>query len=209
MEKHPFKVVSGGQTGVDRAALDAALVTGIPAGGWCPRGRLAEDGTIPEHYPLREAPSPEPAVRTELNVRDSDGTLILTPAHALTEGTLYTLQMTIKHRRPCLLILIKEDRKETPALRPSESITVIHTTPDELTGQPKTLARKVIDWLERNNISTLNVAGPRESKAPGIYQLAFCLLKVLFCHLLTNQPSTGKDCDDETKEQSPHACKEK
>ena len=69
--------MSGGQTGVDRAALDVALELGLPCGGWCPAGRRAEDGPIPERYPLRETPEPDPAQRTAWNVRDSDATLIL------------------------------------------------------------------------------------------------------------------------------------
>lgn len=77
MKIRPAKIVSGGQTGVDRAALDAAIALGIPHGGWCPRGRLAEDGRIPDSYRLLEADSPEYHVRTELNVVHSDGTLIL------------------------------------------------------------------------------------------------------------------------------------
>mgnify|MGYP003793290687 CR=1 FL=1 len=83
------KIVSGGQTGVDRAALDVAMQLGIPVGGWCPRGRRAEDGRIPDSYPLREASSVNYAKRTELNVRDSDGTLILSGG-PLTGGTALT-----------------------------------------------------------------------------------------------------------------------
>ena len=71
------KLISGGQTGVDRAALDAALAAGLPIGGWCPKGRLAEDGVIPLRYPLQETPSQQYAQRTRWNVRDADGTLIL------------------------------------------------------------------------------------------------------------------------------------
>ena len=72
------RIVSGGQTGVDRAALDVGLAWGLPIGGWCPRGRTAEDGPIPARYPLRETESAKYDVRTRRNVRDSDGTLILT-----------------------------------------------------------------------------------------------------------------------------------
>ena len=72
-----FKIVSGGQSGVDRAALDFALENKIPCGGWCPKGRLAEDGRIHHRYPLRETSSTDYRVRTQANVEDSDGTLIL------------------------------------------------------------------------------------------------------------------------------------
>ena len=88
------RIVSGGQTGVDRAALDVALELSIPCGGWCPKGRKAEDGALPARYPLKETPSEEYAQRTTWNVRDSDGTLILTHG-APTGGT-----GTFRSRRP-------------------------------------------------------------------------------------------------------------
>lgn len=207
MAASPLKIISGGQTGVDRAALDAALATGLPTGGWCPLGRLAEDGTIPNHYPLTEAPSPEPAVRTEMNVIHSDGTLIITPAYALTEGTLYTLQMTIKHQRPCLLTLIKENNTPT-AIPTTSNLTVIRATHQQMLTPTKKITRKVIDWLRENNIHTLNVAGPRESKVPGIYRVAISFLSTLF-EQLTSPPSKDKDCDDAIMAQSPHPDREK
>ncbi|MEM8679348.1 MAG: putative molybdenum carrier protein, partial [Planctomycetota bacterium] len=93
------KVVSGGQTGVDRGALDAAIYLGLPHGGWCPRGRLAEDGVIPARYELQETTAPQYAVRTEKNVIDSDATLIL-HSGPLSGGTKYTRAMAEKHQRP-------------------------------------------------------------------------------------------------------------
>ena len=128
------KIVSGGQTGVDRAALDAALDNDFPCGGWCPLGRLAEDGPIDMRYPLEETPTPGYAERTEWNVRDSEGTLILTWGPA-TGGTLYTAQMAEKHIKPCL--------------------TIDFATSSEIWG--------VIDWINDNGIEILNVAGPRSS----------------------------------------------
>src|SRR5438445_1429872 len=95
------KVISGGQTGVDRAALDVALELGVPAGGWCPKGRKAEDGSLAPRYPLTETPSEEYWQRTEWNVRDSDGTLVLTRG-APTEGTAYTIEVAKKLGKPCL-----------------------------------------------------------------------------------------------------------
>ena len=83
------KIVSGGQTGVDRAALDWALASGVPCGGWCPLGRWAEDGPIDARYPLRETPGADPAQRTEWNIRDSDGTLIVTLARRLARPLLH------------------------------------------------------------------------------------------------------------------------
>jgi len=134
------KIVSGGQTGVDRAALDVAIELGIPVGGWCPRGRRAEDGRIPDSYPLREAESVNYAKRTELNVRDSDGTLILSGG-PLTGGTALTESLARRQEKPVFVV----DLRDNP-------------TPDVSD-----------EWLATNSIQTLNVAGPRESQQPGIY----------------------------------------
>jgi hypothetical protein len=133
------RIVSGGQTGVDRAALDTALALGLPCGGWCPRGRLAEDGPIDPRYPLRETPSADYPQRTEWNVRDSDGTLVLTRGRP-TGGTAFTISLARRQRRPLLVL----DLAEGP-------------DPSEVRG-----------WLEAEGITVLNVAGPRESLQPGI-----------------------------------------
>lgn len=108
------KIVSGGQTGVDRAALDAALALGIAIGGWCPKGRRAEDGIIPARYPLTETTSDDYKERTELNVRDSDATLIIKQGWT-TPGTSLTIRLTGKHRRPCRIINL-EDGFDTDTL---------------------------------------------------------------------------------------------
>jgi len=134
-------IVSGGQTGVDRAALDVALQLGLPCGGWCPRGRRAEDGPISSRYPLTETESADYAQRTEWNVRDSDGTLILTHGRP-TGGTALTVQLAETYGRP--LHLVDFDR---PA-----SVSVA----------------AVVEWLRVRRIGVLNVAGPRESSQPGI-----------------------------------------
>jgi len=135
------RVVSGGQTGVDRAALDAALELGIPCGGWCPRGRKAEDGRIPECYPLKETPAARYAERTEWNVRDSDGTLIVT-AGPPAGGTALTIACAERLGKPCL---------------------VVKLGPEAADGV------SAIGWLREHRIRTLNIAGPRESQQPGIY----------------------------------------
>jgi hypothetical protein len=142
------RIVSGGQTGVDRAALDVARELGIPCGGWCPRGRLAEDGSIDPRYPLDETPSPEYAQRTLWNVRDSDGTLVLMRASPR-GGTAFTLRCARRLHRPALVIDLSQ---------PSE---------------PASLRA----WAESQGIATLNVAGPRESTAPGIYCEAVAFLR--------------------------------
>jgi hypothetical protein len=131
-------IVSGGQTGADRGALDAALEAGVPCGGWCPRGRRAEDGTIPERYPLRETPTAEYPQRTAWNVRDSDGTVILHRGR-VDRGTALTKRLARRARKPVLLL-------------------------DVRTAAPPALAA----WIGQEGIERLNVAGPRESRAPGL-----------------------------------------
>ena len=148
------KVISGGQTGVDRAGLDAAMMAGIPVGGYCPRGRLAEDGTIPEKYPMIELESIEPYYRTEQNVIQSDGTLILNKG-ILTEGTKLTNDFTVRYGKPRLIVQLDDDKVITP--------------------------EQVIRWIEGHFINTLIIAGPRESKFPeGIYSDAFAYLEKIF-----------------------------
>jgi hypothetical protein len=136
---------------VDRAALDAALHLGIECGGWCPRGRRAEDGTIPAQYPLCETPSAEHAQRTEWNVRDSDGTLILA-AGPLSGGTALTQSLCTRLGRPCFVA----DLNDAPSVS------------------------SVVEWIEFNRIGVLNVAGPRASQQPAIYDRAFDFLCRLF-----------------------------
>src|SRR6187402_466883 len=96
------KIVSGGQTGADRAALDFAIEHGVPHGGRCPKGRLAEDGLIDPRYKLQETPTRSYPQRTERNVRDSDGTVIFTIADELNGGSRKTAQFTRKLGKPCL-----------------------------------------------------------------------------------------------------------
>lgn len=144
------QVIAGGQTGVDRAALDVALELGIPCGGWCPKGRRAEDGSIPELYPLKESPTANYAERTALNVKDSDGTLILSRG-ALRGGTALTKTFAERYRRPYLVVDLRN-----------------------------ATTQQVHDWLEVNSIRVLNVAGPRESSQPGIARQAAAFLRTLF-----------------------------
>jgi len=140
-------IVSGGQTGVDRAALDAGLALGLTCGGWVPRGRRAEDGRIPARYRLRETASSAYVVRTRKNVEDSDATLILTRG-APSGGTALTVEAAAALGRPVLVV--------------------------DLAAPIDPAA--VRQWLEASGTRVLNVAGPRESGAPGIYADAFAYL---------------------------------
>ncbi len=137
----PLKVVSGGQTGVDRAALDVARALDLPHGGWCPRGRRSEGGRIPDVYALTETPQSRYEQRTEWNVRDADATLLLY-RHELSGGTAFTFQ--------CVRSLGR-----------SHALVDLSCGPDPLA---------LADWILAFRI--LNVAGPRESRSPGIYEEA-------------------------------------
>ncbi len=134
------KIISGGQTGVDRAALDFAIQNNIACGGRCPKGRLAEDGRIDDKYPLTETNTTLYVERTKRNVKEGDGTLILYSGE-LGNGSAYTAKYARQKKKPLLVIRTDEpDLKETTAR-----------------------------WIENNRIKVLNIAGPRESTSPGIY----------------------------------------
>jgi len=122
--------------------------TGIPCGGWCPKGRRAEDGSICPCYPVTETPSVDYAQRTEWNVRDADGTLILTRGPA-TGATAFTIEVARRLGKPCLIIDL---------------------------GRPP-IPSTVRAWTDQHRMNTLNIAGPRESTAPGIYEQARDFLK--------------------------------
>ena len=152
--RRPWKIVSGGQTGVDRAGLVAAMELGLPTGGWVPCGRLAEDGVVPAMFStLRECPTGGFRERTRVNVIDSDATLILVDALPLVGGTGYTAEYAAKNGRPCKAFLLSDE----------------------------TAAAQIRDWMLSLEVSVrpgadgpivLNVAGPRESGAPGIFERA-------------------------------------
>lgn len=144
------RVVSGGQSGVDRAALDVALGLGVPCGGWCPRGRRAEDGPISDGYPLRETASAGYPERTAWNVRDSDGTLVFARGRPR-GGTALTVALARRAGKPVLVVNLERSAD---------------------------LAR-IRAFLAENDVRILNVAGPRESEAPGIHDEAATLLRAL------------------------------
>jgi hypothetical protein len=149
----PLRIVSGGQTGPDRAALDFALEHGLAHGGWCPRGRLAEDGILDARYHLSETPSSDPIQRTEWNVRDSDGTVIFSMGKQLAGGSKQTAEFARRYKKPCLHLNQGED------------------------SDP---ARRLLTFLALHKISTLNVAGPRRSEEPGAQKFAFETLSRLW-----------------------------
>jgi hypothetical protein len=135
-----MKIISGGQTGVDRGALDAALQAGIECGGTCPAGRKAEDGIIPDIYPLTELASNIYSDRTRQNVSDSDATLIIHFSQ-LEGGTAFTQQCCDAEGKPYLVINVAEEEQSA-------------------------LVQRVLAFIRQNNIQVLNVAGPRASKVP-------------------------------------------
>jgi hypothetical protein len=148
------KIVSGGQSGVDRVALEVAMAQGYQHGGWCPQGRLAEDGAIPVLFQLTETESDRYPVRTNLNVRDSDATLILYRVR-MSGGTALTARLADQQRKPF------------------RAIDLAH---GDVTGQ----FQHVRQWLMKVRPATLNVAGPRESTNPGIGLQARELLARVF-----------------------------
>ncbi|MBF0284165.1 MAG: putative molybdenum carrier protein [Magnetococcales bacterium] len=150
------KIVSGGQTGVDRAALDCALRLSLPCGGWCPRRRMAEDGPIPNVYPLQETPQEDYVQRTLWNVRDSDATLALCRGE-LTGGTAAAVYHAIEMGKPIHIVDLN---------------AVQHGLKEVCDGLRL--------WLEQRKIATLNIAGPRESERPGIQAQALAFLLQLF-----------------------------
>ena len=137
------RIVSGGQTGADRAALDFAIAAGVPHGGWCLEGRLAEDGRIERRYQLVETPDPNYAQRTEWNARDSDGTVIFSLAEQLTGGSALTLELARRHGRPVLCL----SRESSSAEAAAEALR---------------------SFITEHRLRTLNVAGPRASNEPEV-----------------------------------------
>ena len=161
METVLQKLISGGQTGADRAALDAALALGFPCGGWCPEGRLAEDGPLKAGYPLEVLLGAGYRKRTIRNLTDADGTAIF-HFGAITGGTKLTLDKSIQLDRPHVLI----DGQKTSRPRAVEM---------------------VVSFIDEHGIKVLNVAGPRESGAPGMYQYVLSVMR----SVLANKSEPG------------------
>jgi hypothetical protein len=149
-----IKIISGGQTGADQAALDVAIKLGIPYGGWIPKGRKTEEGILDSKYKLKEMETTNYNKRTEQNVIDSDGTLIISHDR-LTGGSDYTREMALLHHRPWLHI----DLNKIGAFQ---------------------AAGKIKSWITENDIQVLNVAGSRASKDPAIYQATVDIIETVF-----------------------------
>ena len=151
------KIISGGQTGVDRGALDFALKWGLKCGGWCPPGRQFEEGRIPEKYPLREIDGNDYHERTLRNIRDADATLVITAGGRMEEGTRLTLEWAEELGHPFFHLEL-------------ENITKPDDAPIMAAGA----------WLAGRAVTVLNVAGNRESTSPGIGYSTVRILEKLF-----------------------------
>lgn len=147
------KIISGGQTGADRAALDFAIARGLEHGGFCPKGRRAEDGRIPLCYRLTETESAHYDIRTVANVRDSDATVIFTMNPILEGGSKLTFDVAKKLKKP-----------------------VLHLHPESLFD----VAEELADFLKRHLVRIMNVAGSRASKEPGVGAFVMRVLEKVF-----------------------------
>ena len=161
------KIISSGQTGAEQAALDSAIQLDMPHGGWVPKGRITQEGPLPDKYKLREIPDDSYPSHTEKNVIDSDGTLIISRGK-LTNGSEYTRKMAMKHHRPWLHIDITKDAKFHAATR-------------------------IVSWIFDNEIRILNVAGPRASKDPEIYLDAMNIIESAYYLIMIEEstPASG------------------
>ena len=151
------KIISGGQTGADQAALDIAIELGIPYDGWIPKHRITEDGSLPDKYRLKEMPTISYQARTDKNIMESDATLIFSHGQ-LTGGSKYTLEMGLQYKRPCLHINLDE-------YNAFQATQEIHT------------------WINEKKIEILNIAGPRASKDSKIYQAVKDIVKAVIKRL--------------------------
>ena len=153
MNFQDLKIITGGQTGVDRAALDFAIKNGILCGGYCPKGRKAEDGIIPTTYPLTEIQSGDYQDRTEMNIKHSDGTLIISINQYFDKGTSLTKRLCNQHSKPSIVVDLDQSYLQQ--------------------------INSIQSWITECKLNTINIAGPRESALPGIYVKTMEFLEVL------------------------------
>jgi hypothetical protein len=166
------KIISGGQTGADQGALDAAIRLGIPHGGWIPKGRITENGPLPDKYHLIEMPTKSYSARTKKNIRESNGTLILSHGR-LTGGSEYTEKWVIKYDKPMIHI-------DLSSVTPFDAAVLIN------------------DWIVDYDIKVMNVAGPRASKDSKIYQSTLDIIEsaLFLCFSENNFMHTARKWDD-------------
>lgn len=145
-----FKIISGGQTGADRAALDWAIHNNIPHGGWCPAGRKAEDGVIPPIYNLKETESPDYPPRTKKNLMEADATVVFTLNGKFDRGTALTVRLLNQFRKPYIVITNLEGEENA--------------------------ARKLDEFLQKTSPKILNIAGPRQSFQKEVYNFTVKVL---------------------------------
>ena len=157
-------IISGGQSGADRAALDFAIAQGLAHGGWCPRGRMAEDGPLNAQYRLRETPSRRYGERTEWNIRDSDVTVVFSTRREVSGGTALTLAIARRLGKP-----------------------VLHLVHDDPPAEPTAVARTLLTFLHEYDVQKLNCAGPRASQEPRIGEFVTAVLTAL----IEEWPQTG------------------
>jgi nucleoside 2-deoxyribosyltransferase len=148
-----LNIVSGGQTGVDRAALDFAIENNVPCGGWCPKGRVAEDGMIGSNYPLHETRSADPAERTRKNIEDSDAVLVFIDDQ-MDDGTELAVDYAEELEKPLFVVYLRMN----------------------LADQEEGFSQ----FMDENQAKKINVVGPRESNSPGIYHKTRHFLNELF-----------------------------
>jgi hypothetical protein len=171
----PITIISGGQTGADRAALDFAIEHGISHGGWCPRGRLAEDGSIPARYELTETPSRKYAQRTEWNVRDSDATALFTIGPQVSGGTALAFELARRFSKPTLHI-----SRDAIDARNANSAVAAECTAAAKEAAANEAAANLRQFLDKREIRQLNIAGPRASLEPEIAEFVCRVLQLAF-----------------------------
>lgn len=156
------KIISGGQTGVDRAALDVAILKKIEHGGYCPKGRMAEDGVIEDKYQLIPTESEDVSFRTKKNIEESDGTLVFLskPLSEINDGTKLTIDYAKSLSKPLLIVCL-----------------------DKCEG----VESRFYNWLLQNNISVLNIGGPRASSEVGIYGKVYNKFNFMIDFVLKNE----------------------
>ncbi len=157
LKKQPLaveRIISGGQTGADRGGLDAAMTLGIPHGGWCPKGRRAEDGAVPARYQLRETNTADYPKRTRRNIAEADATIVFV--------------LSLKAAGPASRLTINEAQAMYKPVMLAELAGMLSGAPETRAAHERLTVRDIQKWCRQHDVKTLNVAGSRESKVPGL-----------------------------------------